>query len=514
MSTTANTAPGQVGEDHAGRLQRGTLVAACLSVALAQLCLTLPVAINGEIEQSFHTSAAQLAWVTTAFVLPTAVLELNFGVIGDLFGRRRLLVGGAALIAVGELLDALAGSVQMLWAGQLVAGLGAAALFPASLAVIASGTPDSAGFERAKGLSKWSLSLSVAAAIGPLSAGLIGSNADFHWVFVLPIVLGLIMVIVNRLVVTDSRAPEGRALDWSGQISLALGAFAIIWGVQEASSTSWGNAKVVTAFVIGALALGWFAVAELRSPSPMLEFRLLRIPQFSAAMVVTLIGIFSFISAMYSISIRMSTVQFQSSLRTAFPSILLQLVPLALAPVLSRILRSVNPRWLLASGLIPMGAGQFWLAALPLSDTSLLAVTGPAILIGIGFILMVSSFTAAAVNSVPPKLAGMASAGSSLVRDFPQALGPAIMTSIAVTVSMRALGTNLTASGLKGTELIIAQKTAQGGGPFALLYARNASAYAAMESLWHGLSVCLVVCGVAAMIGAVVAVLMLRPRPA
>jgi hypothetical protein len=74
--------------------------------------------------------------------------------------------------------------------------------------------------------------------------------------------------------------------------------------------------------------------------------------------------------------------QFQSSLRTAFPSILLQLVPLALAPELSRILRGVNPRWLLAGGLIPMAAGQFWLAALPLSDKSLLAVTGPAILTG------------------------------------------------------------------------------------------------------------------------------------
>lgn len=338
MSTTANTAPTQIGADLEGRRQRGTLIAACLSVALAQLCLTLPAAINGEIEQSFHTSAAQLAWVTTAFVLPTAVLELNFGVVGDLFGRRRLLVGGAALIA--------------------------------------SGTPDSASFARAKGLSKWALSLSVAAAAGPFTAG--------------------IMIIVNRLMVKDSRAPEGRALDWSGQISLALGAFA----------------------------LAWFVVAELRSPSPMFQFRLLRVPQFSAAMLVTLIGIFSFISGMYSISIRMSTVQFQSSLRTAFPSILLQLVPLALAPVLSRILRGLNPRWLLAGGLIPMAAGQFWLAALPLSDKSLLAVTGPAVLIGIGFILMVSSFTAAAVNSVPPKLAGMASAGSSLVRDFPQALGP------------------------------------------------------------------------------------------
>lgn len=251
-------------------------MAACLSVALAQLCLTLPVALNGEIQQTFHTSAAQLAWVTTAFVLPTAVLELNFGVVGDLFGRRRLLVGGAALIVIGELVNALAGSVQALWAGQVIAGLGAAALFPASLAVIASGTPDAAGKDRARGLSAWSLSLSVAAAIGPLTAGLIGSNTNFHVTFVVPVVLGVLMIAVNRLWVTDSRAAEGRALDWSGQISLALAAFAIIWAVQSASSSGWSSTQVVGGFVVGGVALAWFVIAELRSPSPMLALIMLR----------------------------------------------------------------------------------------------------------------------------------------------------------------------------------------------------------------------------------------------
>lgn len=148
MSTIADEVPSvRVG----GRRERGTLVAACLSVALAQLCLTLPVALNGEIQQTFRTSAAQLAWVTTAFVLPTA--------------------------------------------------------------------------------------------------GLIGSSANFHLTFVVPVVLGVVMVVVNRVLVVDSRAPAGRALDWPGQISLAL---------------------------------VWFVIAELRSPSPMLRLQLLRIPRFAA----------------------------------------------------------------------------------------------------------------------------------------------------------------------------------------------------------------------------------------
>lgn len=70
------------------RLDRGTLIACCLAVAAAQLCITVPSPINGEIQAAFGASGSQVAWVTSAFILPTAILELNFGVVGDLFGRK------------------------------------------------------------------------------------------------------------------------------------------------------------------------------------------------------------------------------------------------------------------------------------------------------------------------------------------------------------------------------------------------------------------------------------------
>lgn len=76
------------------RLDPGTLIACCLAVAAAQLCITVPSPINGEIQAAFGASGSQVAWVTSAFILPTAILELNFGVVGDLFGRKRLLVLG------------------------------------------------------------------------------------------------------------------------------------------------------------------------------------------------------------------------------------------------------------------------------------------------------------------------------------------------------------------------------------------------------------------------------------
>src|SRR2546429_5459208 len=113
-------------------LRRGTLIASCLAVCLAQIALAMPATLNGLFQEDLHPVGSQLTWISDAFLLPVSVLELTFGVLGDLFGRKRLLVGGGALLVAGEALAAAANSIHMLWVGQAIAGLGAAAMFPTS----------------------------------------------------------------------------------------------------------------------------------------------------------------------------------------------------------------------------------------------------------------------------------------------------------------------------------------------------------------------------------------------
>lgn len=103
-----------------------TVVAGCFAVLLAQVAYSLPGALNGTFQQEFGTTGAQLTWVTAAFAIPMVVLELTTGVIGDLFGRKRLLQAGALLTVAGSVVSYFAGTVQVLWIGQVVAGVGAA----------------------------------------------------------------------------------------------------------------------------------------------------------------------------------------------------------------------------------------------------------------------------------------------------------------------------------------------------------------------------------------------------
>ncbi|MCX4431713.1 MFS transporter [Streptomyces mirabilis] len=301
-------------------------------------------------------------------MLPTAILELNFGVVGDLFGRKRLLVLGGLVLALGELLNATSQNITMMWTGQALAGIGAAALFPSSLAVIAAATPD--GKDRAKAVSAWALSISLASAVGPLSSGVLATVADFRWAFVPPVVLGLAVAVACWKLVTDSKAPEGRALDWPGQITIAVGLTALLWGIIEGGDRGWGSAAIVGSLALAAVALVGFVAAETRAASPMFNLDLLRIPSFAAAAVVALAGMFGFIGTAYCVSIRLGAVMHLSALRASMPFVILQLIPLLLAPVLSRMLTRVDARWLLMGGLLPMAAGQFWIAALPITTTS------------------------------------------------------------------------------------------------------------------------------------------------
>lgn len=111
-------------------LSIGTLIAACAAVFIATVGLGLPAAITGVMQQTLHASGPQLSWISEAFLVPTATLGLTFGVLGDLYGRKRILVGGAALMAIGYAVCAIGVSVHALYVGQALSGVGAAACSP------------------------------------------------------------------------------------------------------------------------------------------------------------------------------------------------------------------------------------------------------------------------------------------------------------------------------------------------------------------------------------------------
>jgi MFS family permease len=423
-------------------LTTGTIVAACLAACVGQIGFATPAVLNGLFQQDLGTTASQLNWISAAIVIPLTLFELTFGVIGDMFGRKRLLVGGAVLMTIGELIAAVAtpsasthNAVVVVWIGMALAGIGGAALFPTSLAMIAAKTTTAKA--RGRMIPIYAAALSSGGFLAPVLAGLLTKlhwgndpGASWRWALLAVMATALLSAAVSYFAATDSRSPEGRTLDWPGQITFAIGLFALLFAVVQASSLGWTGTQSVIGYIVCVVSMAWFARIELRTREPLLRLTLFTSRNFSLNSFVTVIGMFAFLGCAAATSIRLTAVQGFSPLRASLGFVALQGFALFLLPLIAWMMPRVNPRWMLGGGFLLQAVGAAWAATVSINHDSVGAILPPLAVVGIGFGFSVSSVTAVAVNTVRIQFAGMASATTSLLRDFGFALGPTVVIAI------------------------------------------------------------------------------------
>ena len=526
----------------------GTLAAAAVAVCVAQVALAVPAVLNGLFQQDLGPTSSELTWISDAFLVPVCLLELTFGVLGDLFGRKRLLVGGALILAVGEAIAVLtpgAGTatgtrVAVLWTGQIIAGIGAAALFPTSLAMVAAGTHTTRN--RARSVTIWAAALSVGGTVSSVLAGLVAKlhfgtdpDAGWRWAFIVVMILALASAVTTLVLAKNSSAPAGRSLDWPGQVTIAIALFALLYAVIQGPTSGWGSGQVVAGFIVAAAFLVVFILAERRSAAPLLRLDLFANRAFAVAAIVTVLGMFAFLGIAYATSIRLSAIQGFTPLKTSIAFVFLNGMAVVQVTVTSRLLERYNPKWPLGGGCVLMGAGALWLAAVPATNLSLAPVIVPFILVGAGFALTVTSVTAVAVNTVPNHLAGMASGSTNMLRDFGFTLGPAIVGAVALSQAAAGIasklagnaalrgalatfnaapahvpaaqrptveaGVHAVASGPLGANAVPATVPGPGGKPVPF----NPLKDVAFHALSHAYSIGYLICGIAALVAAVLA---------
>ncbi|WP_432102216.1 MFS transporter [Streptomyces sp. bgisy091] len=483
----------------------GTLAAACGAVFVAQVANALPASLNGLFQQDLDTHGSQLTWITAAFMIAVVCFEFTFGVLGDRFGRRRLIMAGTALVAAGSAVAACAPTVQVLWAGAALNGLGAGAMFPGSLTAITSVTRTSR--ERAHSVAVWSGFLSAGAAVSPLLGGMfaeIGSWRGSFWVLV---GLALLSLVLTWTLAKESKGPAGRRLDVPGQITFAVGLVLVLYGAVEGPESGWTTLPVILSFALGACFLAAFAVVELGADSPIFDLTLFRNRAFAVSSLVAVIGMLAFLGACFATSMWLGPAQHQAPLRVAVPFLLLQGPAFLLIPLVSRLLHRVVPARLLTSGFALMATGCLLCTRLDITDPGLGAFIAPALLIGIGFALTVSSVTAVALDSVPPQQAGMASATTNMLRDLGFALGPVVVGAVALSRAGSEFSAGLQGAGLPSDETAAARVVAEAGGPVAVNSlppgAPGSAAHGlALEALGSGFGTAFLVCGIAAAVAA------------
>src|SRR4051812_25355288 len=396
-----------------------TLGAVCVATFMLLLDITIVNVALPDIARDLRSSFTDLQWVIDAYALSLAALLLTAGSLADLLGRRLVFAAGLGLFTPAPLLCALASSPLFLELARAVQGIGAAAMFATSLALLAATFQ---GRERGTAFGAWGATTGAAVAVGPLVGGLLTEKVGWQSIFLInvPIGIGAIAVAVTR--VAESRDPEAAGVDWGGLVTFSAGLFLLIFALVRGNAEGWGSPLIVS-FLVGAVVLLCaFVIVEWRLERPMFDLTLLRKPAFAGASIAA----FALSASLFSMFLYM-TLYIQNALGYSPLQAGLRFLPTTLlsffvAPIAGKLSARVPVRLLIGVRLGPVGAALL-LWAHRAADSG-----GPALLPGfvprgIGRGLVTPPLASTAVGVVPPQRAGMGSGINSTFRQIGIATG-------------------------------------------------------------------------------------------
>ncbi|HYP47463.1 MAG TPA: MFS transporter [Thermoleophilaceae bacterium] len=403
--------------------QRWTLRVVCVSTALLLLNVAAPNVALPDIQDDLGASFADVQWVLSGYALALAVLLLSAGSLADRYGRKRLFIIGLAVFNVASVLCAAAPSPLLLIVARVIQGVGAAIVFPSSLALLAE---EFEGPARRRAIGVWGAVIGLAFAIGPLVGGVLVEAASWRGIFLLNLALGLPAVILGRRYLRESRDPAAKAVDWRGATVLSAGLFAIVFAVLRGNALGWTSATVLGCFATGVVLLGAFVALERSRVDPMIELELFRNRTFTgASIVVLLLGGATFGGFVY-LALFLLDVQGRSPTEAGLVLMPLAAVSFVVSLVAGRLNEHVPLRGALALGMVVTAAGGLLLSATE-PDASWLALLPGLVVSGAGAGLVNPLTVFAHLGVLSPAHSGLASAINNTGRQIGLAIGIAAL---------------------------------------------------------------------------------------
>ncbi len=401
---------------------------------LAVLCLALcAIVIDNTIlnvalptlRRELHASETDLQWVTTAYALTLSGLLLPLGVLGDRYGRRRLLLCGLVVFASASAAAAFTSSPLQLAVARGAMGVGGAATMPATLSILGNIFNQQ---ERARAIAIWAGVAGVAAAVGPIAGGVLLSRFWWGSVFLVNVPVVAVTMVAVIVLLPHSRADVPRAVDGGGSVLWSCSLALLLFSVIEGPVRGWLSTSVVAAFVAFVTLIVLFARQEGRAPAPMLPPAAARHAGMQAG-AITVIGMFF---AMFGTQFTL-TQWIQGPLGDSALVTGLCFAPMALTTV---VLTTRNPalarRWgpvaVIAGGLVTMAVGLV-LAAWAVESARLVVVVLALVVVGAGEGAAIPSGVELIMTSVPPAQAGTAAGVNETLVEAGGAVGIAVLGS-------------------------------------------------------------------------------------
>ncbi|MFJ1752782.1 MFS transporter [Kitasatospora sp. NPDC088134] len=413
------------------RPNRAVLLAVtCLGQFMVLLDNTVVGAALPDMQQRLHVRLTGLQWIVDSYVLLVAMLLLSGGVFADRFGRKRVYLTGVAVFTAASVLCSLAPSLGWLVAGRVLQGIGAAALSPASLALLAAAHP--VPQERIRAIGLWAGLSGIGLAAGPVAGGVLTDAFGWPAIFLVNLPVGAVLLLVGRRHLGESRNPDAPAIDVPGTVLSALGVGALTYGLIEGGARGWTSPVVLGGFAAAAVLLAAFVAVEARGSAPMLPLRLFRQRLFTVSNTAMGVVGFALMGSSFFFSQFFVSVQGSSVLRAGLQTLPATLAMVVVGPYAGRLAARYGFRVVVTAGLALAGPGLLALGTVH-ADTGYGNVWWRLGAVGIGFGLTLSPLTGAAVQSVGPQEGGLASGISGTTRQIGAVLGVALLGAVVRT---------------------------------------------------------------------------------
>ncbi|PBC49027.1 MFS transporter [Rhodococcus sp. ACS1] len=404
------------------------LAVICLAELLVVLDNTIVNVALPSIGVELRTSVSGLQWVVDAYTLTFAGLLLAFGNLGDRYGRRRVMVIGLIGVAVMSIAGANAESLGQVIAARAAMGVFAAAVFPATLALVINIFTDVR--ERALAIAAWTAMAGFAIAIGPMAGGWLLEHFSWHSVFWINVPIAVVAAIATLMLVPESRASVIGRMDLLGIAASITGITVLVWAIIEAPHHGWTSAVTVGAVALSIAVLTGFVFWELRTDHPVLDLRLFRNRRFSLPALAIAIGYFSMFGFLFLITQYFQGVREYTPFEFGVASLPFAVSVAVGAPIATLLAQRVGTTPVIVFGLLLTGVGLYLGGQVAVDSSYLTDVLPSMVSMALGLAIVQGPATESIMASLPLDEAGAGSAVNDTTREIGGTLGVAVLGSI------------------------------------------------------------------------------------
>jgi EmrB/QacA subfamily drug resistance transporter len=416
---------------------------------LATMTVCLLVVITGNtilnvalptLQRELGATQGELQWAIDAYILVFAGLLFSWGVIGDRIGRKRTLLIGLTVFAVGSTFAAFSASPVELIVWRAVMGVGGAAVQPTTLAVITNVFP---ARERGRAIGVWAGTAGIGVAGGPLAGGAVLQHYWWGAVFLIGVPVCLLGVAGILAFVPESKDPFPRRLDVPGVLLSIVALAGLVFGIiRGGSGLGWSDPTVLVPLVGGALLLALFVWLQRRSSHPALDVSLFRNPAFSSAAAALGLNFFALQGATFYLVYYLQGGRGYTALESGAMLIPVAVGMAVMAPRSSRLAERFGPKAVCTAGFLAISASFAGIQLLDLASPVWLIVAVLSVQ-GLGMGSVMAPATESIMSVVPREKAGAGAAVNNSVRQVGGALGVAILGSLLTAAYRDDLGSTL-----------------------------------------------------------------------